>query len=110
MARMALGLAAENKVDFAKAEIVVTLRMTRAGIVAPAPASAAALLDLAAELDVGADGQVTGCRFLRDQVRSASAPRPDCRQIFRGPYIPATDRSGSPIATKPRVEMRVEVR
>jgi hypothetical protein len=110
LAGMALGLAAENKADFNKAEVVVTLRMPHGGLIAPLPAAPEALVDLATELEIGADGTLTSCRFTRELVRSSAPRRPDCRSIFAGPYGGATNRQDQPIATKRRAELRVEVK
>lgn len=110
LARMALGMAAENKVDFATAEVIVTLRMTAPAFVEPSPAKPSALVDLAAELEVGADGRLTGCRFLREQVHTSAKQRPKCEVIFGGPYIAMLNRAGQPIASKHRAELRVEAR
>jgi hypothetical protein len=79
LAVLALGLAAENKVDFNKSEVVITLRMPGGGLIEPLRAAPAALIDLAAELEIGADGTLTNCRFTREVVRTRTQQRPDCR-------------------------------
>jgi hypothetical protein len=108
LARMALGVAAENKMIVDR-EIVLTLRMTGIGV-EPAQANPAALVDLAAELNVDAEGRLADCRFLGAQVRSGAPQGPDCKRIFAGPYIPATDRGGRPVPSRHRAELRVEVK
>jgi TonB family protein len=110
LSRMALGMAAENKVDLNKAEVVVTLRMTANGIVEASPEVPSALVDLAADLEIGADGRLKGCRFVRQRVRTTASMQPDCRVIFAGPYVAGTDRSGRPVASTHRAELRVEAR
>jgi TonB family protein len=111
LAVLALGLAAENKVDFNKSEVVITLRMPGGGMIEPLRAAPAALIDLAAELEIGADGTLTNCRFTREVVRTRTQQRPDCRVIFNGPYSRATtSRGGEPVATKRQAELRVEAR
>lgn len=109
LAGMALRMAAANKADFNKSEVVVTLRMPDGPMIAPLPASPAALVDLAAELDIGPDGLLTNCRFTRETVHGGTPQRPDCRVIFGGPYVPAS-RNGQPIANRRQAELRVEVR
>jgi hypothetical protein len=108
LAGMALRMATENKVDLNKSEVVVTLRMPGAGFIEPLRAAPAALVDLAADLEIGADGTLTDCRLTRDTVRSSSPQKPDCRVIFGGPYGSATtSRGGQPIATKRQAELRI---
>jgi hypothetical protein len=107
---MALRMAAENKVDFDKSEVVVTLRMPDGAIIPPLPAAPAALVDLAADLDIAADGRLINCRFTREVVRTSAPQRPDCRTVFAGPYGRATNRSGEAIVTKRTAELRVEAR
>lgn len=109
LGRMGLGMAARNGLNMNTAEVIVTLRMNGPGI-DPAPEKPSALVDLAAELEIAADGRLTGCRFVRERVRVPAPDRPDCLVIFNGPYIPATDRNGRPIATRQRAELRVEAR
>jgi hypothetical protein len=110
IAGMALRLAAENKVDFTKSEVVVILRMPDSMMIQPLKPAPAALVDLAAELEINVDGQLTGCHFVRDIVRSATPQKPDCSVMFKGPYGRVTNRSGQPIATKQSAEFRVEAR
>jgi len=110
LASVALRLAAENKVDFAKSEVVVTLRHLNGMMLQPLKADPAALLDLSAELEIDADGKLTTCRYTRQTVRSSNQQTPECSRLFAGPYAAVTNRSGQPIATKDVAEMRVDVR
>lgn len=110
LAAMAMRLAAENKVDFSKSEVVVTLRMPGGGFIEPFRAAPAALVDLASELDIDAEGRLTDCRFTRDHVRSAAPQKPDCRTMFAGPYGRVTNRQNQAIATRNLAELRVEAR
>lgn len=109
LAGLALRLAAENKTDFNKSEVSVTFRMPDGSMIKPLPTSSAALVDLAAELEIGPDGRLTNCRFTREAVRGSIPERPDCRQIFGGPYVPAT-RDGQPMANRRQAELRIEIR
>lgn len=110
LAGMALRMAAENRVDFNRSEVVVTLRMPGLGMIEPLAPAPTALVDLAAELDIAPDGTLTSCRFTRETVRSAAPQRPDCRVIFGGPYGSVNDRSGRALAGKRQAELRVEAR
>ncbi len=110
LARLAMGLAVENGLNLTRTEVVITLRMTGTPGVEPSEPVSTALLDLAADLDIAADGRLAGCRFVREKIRSASPKRPDCRMIFAGPYIPVTDSRGQPKFVTKRAEMRVEAR
>jgi hypothetical protein len=109
LAGMALRMATENKVNFNKSEVVVTLRMPGDIMIDPLPPAPAALVDLAADLEIAADGTLTDCRFTRETVRSSAPQRPDCRVIFAGPYGSVT-RNNQPVANKRKAELRVEAR
>jgi TonB family protein len=107
LAGMALRMAAENRVDFNRSEVVVTLRMPDGGLIPPLLAAPSALVDLAAELDIGADGTLTSCRFTRNLVRTSASRQPDCNAL-RGTLHPRDrqDRPGG--RSKRQAELRVE--
>lgn len=109
MASMALRVASENKIDFNKSEVVVTLRLLDGMLLQPLKANPAALVDLTSDLEIDAEGRLTSCRFTRDIVRSVTPQRPDCNLLFAGPYG-SVSRGGKAIATKHVAELRVEVR